>query len=513
MAKIQIIDSVLPFTCSNPDCEKEYDLELFTEVMLLWGYIYLISEDDRFEIVGLTCPSCLQTTIRKYSADEALLFNSKLKRQSKLELNQYIHFSYFLLKQWNIIDIEYTRDEEDHPCFFLPQDTTQIHNTVDQQFGATEGDLSFLCSIENEHGLKAIPRIVPYRSIYLIFEMIFQDKTLFDLNETLVALIKPNSDKNIDNLSVKFSHMVSNNLTEEKYKKMDLDLLSSERKSFKENVQGFLNDAKLIRNKIDYEIIYRDELINIYAEKMYYDPAVVRMKEFESMEMLEEGLVGEDFTLSSPSPAGDMESLPNHRSKTFKKANSLVSKTNQPIKLLAGDKLMKRWNLDGFGVVNLVLVHKVAATDILGRTPLTDEILAQRDFVELLSGDEADQKRALRRLRFDPNDVYDFENGNVKLFEELGVRLKKSTDEVKLKKVSKLRPSQKHRLAVREVAEKLWKKSPNMRIEAMINEDEINNIYLHERDELYTEKTLRKWICDLCPNPRTGRPKKDENSS
>jgi len=307
MAKIQLIDSVLPFTCSNPDCEEEYDLELFTEVLLLWGYIYLISEDDGFAIVGLTCPSCLQTTLRKCSPDEALLLNSKLKRQSMSELNQYVLFSYSLLKQWNLINIEYTRDEEDHPLFFLPPETTQLYNTVDQQFGATEEDLSFLCSIENEHGLKSIPRIVSSRSIYFTFEMIFQDESPFDLNETLLTLIKPNSDKNIDNVSAKFSHMVSNNLTEEKYNNLDLDLFSYERKSFQQNVQDFLNNAKLVRNKIDFEVVYRDEFINIYAEKMYYDPGAVKVKELELMESMEamgeEELVSEEIGLPFSRPA------------------------------------------------------------------------------------------------------------------------------------------------------------------------------------------------------------------
>ena len=307
MPEMQIIDSVLPFKCGNQDCEKKYDLELFTEVMLLWGYIYLISEDDGFAIVGLTCPNCLQTTIRKCSTDEALLFNAKLKRQLNFQTNQYVHFSYSLLKQWNLIDIEHIKDKEDHPLFFLPQDTTQIHNTVDQQFGATEEALSFLCAIENEHRLKSIPRIVSHQSKYMVFDMIFKDETPFDLNETLVALIKPNSDKNIDNVSAKFSHMVSNNLTEEKYNNLDLDLFSHERKSFQQNIQYFLNDAKLVRNKIDFEVVYRDELINVYAEKMYYDPGVVKGKERESMESMEaieeEGLVSEDVTLSSSPPA------------------------------------------------------------------------------------------------------------------------------------------------------------------------------------------------------------------
>jgi len=134
--------------------------------------------------------------------------------------------------------------------------------------------------------------------------------------------------------------------------------------------------------------------------------------------MGEEELVSENVTLSSPPPAGDMESLPNHSEHTVEKARSLVSKKNQ-----------------------------------------------------------------------------------------------QPTDEVKIKKPRKLRPDQRHKLAVREVAKKLWQKDPNKRIADMIFEDEITNVYAHERDELYTEKTLIRWISDLCPNPKRGRPKKDENKS
>ena len=50
-----------------------------------------------------------------------------------------------------------------------------------------------------------------------------------------------------------------------------------------------------------------------------------------------------------------------------------------------------------------------------------------------------------------------------------------------------------------------------MTIADMIREDEIHNSYLHERKDLYTDKILRKWIRNLCPNPKRGRPKKKKS--
>jgi len=68
----------------------------------------------------------------------------------------------------------------------------------------------------------------------------------------------------------------------------------------------------------------------------------------------------------------------------------------------------------------------------------------------------------------------------------------------------KLRPEQRHRLACRAVAEKIWTKSPDITIEDMIQRDEIANAC---EGILYREKTIRNWIKNLCPNRKPGRRK------
>jgi hypothetical protein len=65
-----------------------------------------------------------------------------------------------------------------------------------------------------------------------------------------------------------------------------------------------------------------------------------------------------------------------------------------------------------------------------------------------------------------------------------------------------LLPSQRHKQTTRDVAEKLWKEDPSITIAGMAHRDEINA--LHE-GKTYAEKTIRKWIKDLCPNRSPGR--------
>lgn len=68
----------------------------------------------------------------------------------------------------------------------------------------------------------------------------------------------------------------------------------------------------------------------------------------------------------------------------------------------------------------------------------------------------------------------------------------------------KLRPSQKHRLACRKVAEEIWEKFPTLTIVAMSKKPEIKEAC----DSMeYTEKTIRRWVNDLCPNRKGGRRK------
>jgi hypothetical protein len=74
-----------------------------------------------------------------------------------------------------------------------------------------------------------------------------------------------------------------------------------------------------------------------------------------------------------------------------------------------------------------------------------------------------------------------------------------------LKPQKKLRPNQKHKIECRKVAGILWKKYPNMTIADIINRNEIIEVSKKNDGNLYTEKTVRNWIKDLCPDRSAGR--------
>jgi hypothetical protein len=68
-----------------------------------------------------------------------------------------------------------------------------------------------------------------------------------------------------------------------------------------------------------------------------------------------------------------------------------------------------------------------------------------------------------------------------------------------------LNSNQRHRERCRALAEYLWETDQMMTIEDMINNDTINKIGCENKIPPYNEKTLRKWINDLCPDRSPGR--------
>jgi len=56
--------------------------------------------------------------------------------------------------------------------------------------------------------------------------------------------------------------------------------------------------------------------------------------------------------------------------------------------------------------------------------------------------------------------------------------------------------------AVRKVAKRLWQENPDLTIVAVIYNDDVNKAC---EGICYTEKTMRNWVKDLCPNRRGGR--------
>ena len=66
-----------------------------------------------------------------------------------------------------------------------------------------------------------------------------------------------------------------------------------------------------------------------------------------------------------------------------------------------------------------------------------------------------------------------------------------------------LRTNQRHKERCRALAAYLWENDPKITIADMINSDAINKFGCE--NETYNEKTLRKWIKDLCPDRNRGR--------
>lgn len=62
--------------------------------------------------------------------------------------------------------------------------------------------------------------------------------------------------------------------------------------------------------------------------------------------------------------------------------------------------------------------------------------------------------------------------------------------------------SNRHKKLAREKAKEMWKKDPDLTIESIVNSPGINEAV---GKTPYTEKAIRKWIKDLCPNPKPGR--------
>ena len=112
----------------------------------------------------------------------------------------------------------------------------------------------------------------------------------------------------------------------------------------------------------------------------------------------------------------------------------------------------------------------------------------------------------MQRFRFDPKTIADFEDQNPGIFKKEKLAKGEQGNSCDLPKE---RPSARHRRYVREAAKKLWQLYPELRIADMFQKDEIHKAYLHERNgQLYADKTIRKWIKDLAPSNKPGRPRK-----
>jgi hypothetical protein len=128
--------------------------------------------------------------------------------------------------------------------------------------------------------------------------------------------------------------------------------------------------------------------------------------------------------------------------------------------------------------------------------------------------DEEKAKELISRLKdhveFKLKDVEDFEKKHYFMHNGTESKIpdavrKKLKDLKSLTVKSKPRPNQRHKIECRKLAGELWKKHPDMTIADMINHAKMIEVSKKSNGNLYTEKTVRNWIKDLCPDRSPGR--------
>ncbi|MDM8539246.1 hypothetical protein QUF70_21030, partial [Desulfobacterales bacterium HSG17] len=92
------------FECEHCPEPRQYNFNDLLEIIDLWGMICYITKEMDDAIIGLTCPYCMQTTIRNYKPDyvSSLLdaLNNKLVR-----FDSVIPFSSKIIEHFGYINI------------------------------------------------------------------------------------------------------------------------------------------------------------------------------------------------------------------------------------------------------------------------------------------------------------------------------------------------------------------------------------------------------------------------
>ena len=213
MAALPVQDKIFPFACKNLSCSRRlYDIDDFIQVALLWGFIYFTSNE--YQIIGLTCPNCFFTSIRKFTFDSEIFSIELLENRApdrdfennkiNVEFRGLVPFSkkilYRAFYQQRYLEAHHINinleqfsaniplEAELFPEQFLDQYPPIVFRDADNfiisekinvlaldypkfvkdelPYTFNESYIEHLCNIENTQDVKAIPRVVSNYNIY-----------------------------------------------------------------------------------------------------------------------------------------------------------------------------------------------------------------------------------------------------------------------------------------------------------------------------------------------------------
>lgn len=289
------IQELFPFVCESKACDQEYhDAKGFGEIVKLWGMIYFVNGER--SLLGLTCPKCNKTTLKMVESDAAskLLDDLRSPEIGKLfDFNWVIPFSANILRNHALITSP--RIENMDGNFLVPEDFSiyKVHLftrvwtsvAVDTFYNLSENNIPRLLEIENKKGYKVFPRLSEFSSVYHIYDYFLEEISGFLTVDRYAKLVNSILSSRLDFYYQKILRVrlgieendspyhVPNNLTLEEYDQM----IQPRWISFSEDVQiaklyKFQEEYKVIRNKIDFEIIYNNTFINKYCREFYHFP-------------------------------------------------------------------------------------------------------------------------------------------------------------------------------------------------------------------------------------------------
>jgi len=252
--ELEIHENPFPFVCGNRHCKHEYDLEALANVVLLWGFIYLKAGEH--VLMGMTCPDCHQTTVRKYpeSALDGLL--EALEKQGTATVNNFpvepsirhfVPFSPRIIGDLAIISpLEEESDQNPFP-YRIPfgfEPLAAYPKSISKEFpySIQEESVPALAAIENEKGYKAFPRIVSSSTLYGTTDIWLAEAnqlsqtspdSIQDIHETFFRMVdRPvPGGLNLEPPRTAYDHLVKEGLSADELKNVNIPDFAYERDS------------------------------------------------------------------------------------------------------------------------------------------------------------------------------------------------------------------------------------------------------------------------------------------
>jgi len=303
MKEWTVFDEVFPFICENSDCKKEYNYKEFTSAALKWGYIFLTN--NKYNFIGLTCPSCKTTTIHKYSLKTSDLINK-------------MNFQFRCFVPFFVDDLPDLNQEHTEDLYHVPDDIQKLNpeHPYPQWFkedsicNIYEKDFNKIIAYENKNHKQVFPRIISAFSIYNKTDGFLSylksrnapiddlDDMVLYLNELIMNIAKNN-----------YLGGPESNITEDEYK--DLNILYAMANDysvdFVKTIPAFLDEYIQMRNNVDFEISYKTDFLDKYIKQFYYFKGYYGSKQFYDDKAEYEEISGKRFKLIDD--LGDQEIL------------------------------------------------------------------------------------------------------------------------------------------------------------------------------------------------------------